>query len=173
MVGVADEKDAAGKAAVMMRIVPMTLAYAEDIVTWRYPPPYDCYDVTGAAPEFFADAANGFFALVSPGDGVLLGFRSFGEDGRVPGGSYDDSALDTGGGLRPSLTGQGLGRSAISTGLEFGRERFAPKAFRVTVASFNVRALKVVESVGFVREGEFHAATDGKPYRILVRPEPA
>ncbi|MGH3166758.1 MAG: hypothetical protein ACRDN0_12825 [Trebonia sp.] len=72
-----------------MRIVPMTLAHAEDIATWRYPPPYDCYDMTGAAPEFFADPANRFFAVVSAddadsaGEGILLGFRSseMGRDG--------------------------------------------------------------------------------------------
>jgi RimJ/RimL family protein N-acetyltransferase len=163
----------------------MTLAYAADIVTWRYPPPYDCYDVSDVAPEFFADPANAFFAVVSAAsaasaassasaeaDGRLLGFRSFGADGRVPGGTYDESALDTGGGLRPSLTGKGLGRPAIAAGLAFGRQRFAPTAFRVTVASFNARALKVVGSLGFVRESEFHASTDGKPYRILVRREP-
>jgi hypothetical protein len=39
---------------------------------------------------------------------------------------YDDSALDTGGGLRPDLTGQGKGREAIQTGLDFGRQQFAP-----------------------------------------------
>ena len=26
-------------------LVPMTAAYAADILTWRYPPPYDWYDV--------------------------------------------------------------------------------------------------------------------------------
>lgn len=149
----------------------MTLQYAEDIATWRYAPPYSCYDVVGVAPEFFVDPANGFFAVVSADDGALLGFRSFGADGRVPGGTYDESALDTGGGLRPSLTGQGLGRTAISTGLAFGRERFSPKAFRVTVAGFNSRALKVVESLGFVRENEFLATTSGELYWILVRHE--
>jgi len=47
-------------------------------------------------------------------------------DGQVPGGMYDDSALDTGGGLRPDLTSQGKGREAIQTGLDFGRQQFAP-----------------------------------------------
>ncbi len=27
-------------------IAVMTQSYAADIVTWRYPPPYDCYDMT-------------------------------------------------------------------------------------------------------------------------------
>ena len=30
----------------MFRIVAMAPVYAEQITTWRYPPPYDCYDMT-------------------------------------------------------------------------------------------------------------------------------
>src|SRR6266700_8383704 len=104
-----------------------------------------------------ADPANGFFALTD--GGRLIGFRSFGADGQVPGGQYDDSALDTGGGLRPELTGRGLGRPVIAAGLEFGRQRFAPDAFRVTVASFNTRALRVVTSLGFHLASPFNATT--------------
>jgi len=152
-----------------VRIVPMTRAFAADITSWRYPPPYDCYDMTGADPDFLFDPQSGFFALTQ--DGALIGFRSFGADGQVPGGSYDSSALDTGGGLRPDLTGRGLGRRAISTGLEFGRERFSPAAFRVTVAAFNARALRVVEALGFSATDRFEATTDANSYVILVRPE--
>jgi len=152
-----------------MHITAMTPEYAADLVTWRYPAPYDCYDVTGVEPAYFLDPVNGFFALVSGTE--LLGFRSFGPDGQVPGGAYDDSALDTGGGLRPSLTGQGLGRLAIATGLEFGRRRYAPGAFRVTVASFNTRALRVVTSLGFRPVSSFAAAADGRHFEILVRQE--
>jgi [ribosomal protein S18]-alanine N-acetyltransferase len=160
-----------------MRVVAMTPQYAADIISWRYPAPYDCYDVGDVSPGFLLDPANEFFALVSGSDELasgsdeLIGFRSFGADGRVPGGDYDDSALDTGGGLRPSLTGQGLGRQAIQTGLEFGRRRFAPPAFRVTVASFNVRALRVVTSLGFRPVSSFAATTDGRRFEILVRDE--
>jgi [ribosomal protein S18]-alanine N-acetyltransferase len=147
----------------------MTADYAADIVTWRYPAPYDCYDMTGADPAFLLDPASGYYALV--GQDGLLGFRSFGADGQVPGGAYDESALDTGGGLRPELTGRGLGRAAIGTGLEFGRQRFAPPAFRVTVATFNRRAQRVVQALGFQPAGRFAASTDGRSFEILVRPE--
>jgi [ribosomal protein S18]-alanine N-acetyltransferase len=155
--------------ALPMRIAPMTSEHATDIGTWRYEPPYDCYDMTGADPGWLVDPQSGFHALLA-GD-RLVGFRSFGPDGQVPGWTYDDSALDTGGGLRPQLVGQGLGRTAISTGLAYGRARFAPPAFRVTVASFNTRALTVVESLGFTRVGRFDAATDGRAFEVLVRPE--
>jgi ribosomal-protein-alanine N-acetyltransferase len=150
-----------------IRIAPMTATYAADILSWRYPAPYDCYDVTEGDPGYYLDPANGMFAVLSGAE--LIGFRSFGPDGRVPGGAYDDSALDTGGGLRPELTGRGLGRPVITAGLEFGQRRFAPDAFRVTVASFNARALAVVTSLGFRPAGSFTATTDGRPFEILVR----
>jgi [ribosomal protein S18]-alanine N-acetyltransferase len=152
-----------------VQIEPMTAAYAAGIVSWRYPPPYDVYDMSGSDAAFLTSPEAGFFALTDAGE--LIGFRSFGPDGRVPGGSYDSSALDTGGGLRPDLTGRGLGREAIGTGLAFGRERFAPAAFRVTVASFNLRALRVVGALGFRRTGSFEATSNGRSYEILIRRE--
>jgi [ribosomal protein S18]-alanine N-acetyltransferase len=152
-----------------MQIVPMTQAQAAEILTWRYPAPYDCYDMTSASEAFLTSQESGFYALVN--DGELIGFRSFGEDGQVPGGTYDGSALDTGGGLRPDMTGQGLGREAIGTGLDFGRREFAPAALRVTVASFNERALRVVRSLGFVSTGSFEALADARSYDVLIRAE--
>jgi RimJ/RimL family protein N-acetyltransferase len=59
----------------------------------------------------------------------------------------------------------------ITAGLAHGRARFAPVAFRVTVASFNTRALRVVEELGFQRAGRFDASTDGRSFEVLVRPE--
>lgn len=152
-----------------IHIAPLTRVHAEDISTWCYEVPYDVYDMTGVDPDELLDPAAGFYAVVAADR--LIGFRSFGPDGRVPGWAYDDSALDTGGGLRPDLTGQGLGRTVISTGLAFGRTRFAPAAFRVTVASFNGRALRTVRSLGFEPVGEFKAARDGRSFTVLVRDE--
>src|SRR3984957_1854722 len=153
-----------------IQVAPMTPGYAADILSWRYPAPYDYYDVADGDPDYYLDPANGMFAVLSGGE--LIGFRSFGPDGRVPGGAYDESALDTGGGLRPELTGRGLGRSVIAAGLEFGRRRFAPDAFRVTIASFNTRALRVVTSLGFERASTFTATTGGRSFEILVRGAP-
>ena len=152
-----------------LRIAPLTRAHAEDLVTWRYESPYEVYDMDGAEPDDLLDPAAGFHAVLAGEE--LVGFRSFGPDGQVPGWDYDDSALDTGGGLRPSLTGQGLGRSVISAGLAYGRVLLAPAAFRVTVASFNARARRTVESLGFEHVGSFAAARDGRPFDVLVRRE--
>jgi ribosomal-protein-alanine N-acetyltransferase len=121
-----------------MKIAPLTRDHAVDICSWRYPAPYGCYDMTDADPDELLLPERGFHSLLS--HDRLVGFRSFGPDGQVPGWDYDDQALDTGGALRPQLVGQGLGREAISAGLAFGRAQFAPPAFRVTVATFNTRA---------------------------------
>jgi ribosomal-protein-alanine N-acetyltransferase len=147
----------------------MTPEFAAEMTAWRYPEPYQAYGFVDADPAYFTNRANGFHALVDDA-GTLLGFRSFGPDGRVPGGAYDDSALDTGGGLRPDLTGlgRGLGSQAIATGLAYGRELFRPAAFRVTVAAFNTRARHVVESLGFEHTATFNATTNGAEYDILV-----
>jgi [ribosomal protein S18]-alanine N-acetyltransferase len=153
-----------------MQIVPMTAAYASEIVTWRYPVPYDCYDMTDADPGVLASPGSSFFAVTDATG--LIGFRSFGPDGQVPGGEYDDSALDTGGGLRPDLTGHGLGREAIRTGLDFGQPLFTPQAFRVTIATFNIRAHRVVTALGFRRIGSFRALASDRSYEILIRPAP-
>ena len=150
-----------------IRIAAMTAGYAAEILSWRYPAPYDYYDVTDVDVGYYLDPANGFFAVLA--DGEFIGFRSFGPDGQVPGGTYDDSALDTGGGLRPELIGRGLGRTVVAAGLEFGRQRFAPDVFRVTVASFNSRALRVVTSLGFRPTQSFAASMDGRRFEILVR----
>jgi len=119
-------------------------------------------------PGTLASPGSGFFAVTDAAE--LIAFRSFGADGQVPGGHYDDSALDTGGGLRPDLTGHGLGREAIRTGLDFGQRLFNPAAFRVTIATFNIRAQRVVTTLGFRRVGSFRALADGRSYEILLRP---
>lgn len=152
-----------------VHIAPLTREHALEVCRWTYPAPYDCYDMTAADPDALLAPETGMHALLD-GD-RLVGFRSFGPDGQVPGWEYDGAALDTGGGLRPDLVGRGLGREAITVGLAYGRERFAPRAFRMTVASFNARALRVVESLGFHRVGRFDAA-NARSFEVLVRPEP-
>lgn len=152
-----------------LRLAPLTREHAEDIAGWRYDAPYDVYDMAGTDPDDLLAPEAGFHAVLA-GE-RLVGFRSFGPDGQVAGWDYDDSALDTGGGLRPELTGQGLGRAAISAGLAFGRARFAPAAYRMTVAAFNTRALRTVESLGFARVGGFRASRSGREFLVLVRAE--
>jgi ribosomal-protein-alanine N-acetyltransferase len=148
-------------------LVPMTTVYAQELLHWEYPPPFQRYSMLDADTSGFSDPVNRFFALVDS-MGELVGFRSFGPDGRVPGGAYDDTALDMGGGLRPDLTGHGLGRSAIQIGIDFGWRTFDTRILRVSVWAKNERALKVLRSLGFAPIQRFVAATSHEAYLVLT-----
>jgi ribosomal-protein-alanine N-acetyltransferase len=149
------------------QVVPLTPIHANKMIHWKYPQPYERYSLVGTPMSAFSDPANGFVALVDT-QGELVGYRSFGPDGRVPGGAYDEQALDTGGALRPDLTGRGLGRPAVEMGLQYGWTTFDATALRVTVWAQNQRALKVVRSLGFEDFDRFTAVSNGDEYVILT-----
>ena len=106
---------------------------------WRYEPPYDFYDGDVDPvlnPERFYEALDE--------KGVLVGNYYFEEKG---------DALEIGLGMRPDLTGRGLGLEFLQAGLDFARERFRPESIILNVASFNERAIKVYERAGFGETG--------------------
>jgi len=145
----------------------MTAHYAQEITAWWYSAPYERYSVDADA-DFFLDPTNGYVAVIED-DGDLIAYRCFGPDGQVPGGDYSAAALDTGGALRPDLTGRGLGRTVIAEGLAYGKGQFDPPAFRVTVAAFNERAQRVVRSLGFDEISRFKSLVDGDEFVVLLR----
>jgi ribosomal-protein-alanine N-acetyltransferase len=152
-------------------LVAMTATYAEELLAWEYPEPFQRYSMLDERAADFTDPANGYLALVDAA-GELVGFRSFGPDGQVPGGTYDDTALDTGGGLRPDLTGRGMGRTAIQVGIDYAWATFDTARLRVTVWAENERALKVVRALGFEAVDRFKATTTHEDYLILTLPRP-
>ena len=118
------------------------LASAEtfaEMATWRYERPYDFYDGDVDPvlnPERFYEALDE--------DGSLVGNYYFEQKG---------DALEIGLGLRPDLTGRGLGLEFLLAGVEFGRRRFGLPGVILNVAAFNERAIKVYERAGFRETG--------------------
>lgn len=107
----------------------------ELLASWRYPPPYDFYDGDVDPvlnPERFYGAYDS--------DDDLIGFYYF---------ESNPPDLDYGLGLRPDLTGRGLGLDFFRAGLAFARERYSPRRIFLHVAAFNERALRVYERAGF------------------------
>jgi ribosomal-protein-alanine N-acetyltransferase len=154
---------------------PMSDEQARAVVAWRYEAPYDFYDVAND-PEGLEELLGpperreGYYAVLS--DDELVGFFCYGPGGRLQDFDYpDDGSVDVGLGLRPDLTGRGRGLGFVRAGLEFGRRSFSPAGFRLFVATFNERAIRVYERAGFRRLEVFVRYKDGvdQPFLLMTR----
>lgn len=153
-----------------LSVEPISPADVAVISRWRYPGRYACYDVplageSGSA-EYMLDPRNGFHAV--RGQSCLVGFCSFGIDGRVPGGTYDDDALDVGAGMDPALVGRRCGRAFLGRIVEYATLELNGLRLRATVASWNERALRASRSVGFRPFSTFRT-DQGSEFEILLR----
>jgi ribosomal-protein-alanine N-acetyltransferase len=151
---------------------PITASDVVAIASWRYPAPYDFYDwdLAEDAAELLDPAAA--CVVADDNDGKVAGFVCFGVAGQTPGGRraglYDEPLLDVGLGLRPDLTGRGLGLAFVQAALAIGEECFRPLGFRLSVAAFNERAIRVYERAGFRRGKRFFSPSHGKETEFLV-----
>ncbi len=162
-------QDVVGEGGSLYVLRPITRADAEEISGWRYPGPYSTYDVNPSSIPGLLDPRYSYHAVLDAG-GELVGYFCFGADATVPEGRkrglYGDDALDLGLGMRPDHTGRGLGPGFVRAGLRFAEGRFSPPAFRLTVATFNRRAIQVYEKAGFEAVREFG---DRGPEWLLMR----
>lgn len=150
---------------------PISPSQIFTISVWRYSPPYEIYNLYyppsskdvayWLTPEFQVHAIKNTASQ-------MVAFCSFGRDGQVPGGDYNIQALDIGMGVRPDLTGQGNGIFFAESVCSFARKAFHTRSLRVTVASKNVRALKVWSKVGFRPIDRFLATKTEISFEILV-----
>src|SRR5262245_2014090 len=141
---------------------------AEAIAAWHYPGPYSFYDWTADADdlrELLEPARRGeaYWAVRNDAD-ALVGYFSF---------KPKEEVVEIGLGLRPDLTGRGLGASFLAAGLEFAREEFAPERFVLAVATFNERAITVYERAGFVRDRVYMHSTNGAEWEFVEMSRPA
>lgn len=149
-------------------IAPMTQDEAEAIADWTYDPPYDFYNTAADArdlAELLDPKRRGDrYFTVRDDTGELIGFFEFRRGAGVVG---------VGLGLRPDLTGHGLGLSFLEEGLSFARRKFRPGRFTLSVAEFNKRAIKVYQRGGFSRTRSFVHETNGGTYRFVEMERPA
>ena len=147
---------------------PMNEADARAIVAWRYEGPYAVYSMSSdadggdggdAAVAELLDVRSPHVAVRDEHD-ELVGFFGFGtaaelsdvEDPTLWGA---DRCLSVGLGMRPDLTGKGLGLAFVEAGLDFACQQFAPESFRMFVLAWNERAINVYERAGFEQVRSF------------------
>ncbi|WP_214742271.1 GNAT family N-acetyltransferase [Exiguobacterium sp. s48] len=142
---------------------PMTREWAGQIQEWTYGAPYDFYNQP-PSEEGIAELMT-YQAIVAEHE--LIGFYCIGVAAQVPNSTYLYSSdfTDIGLGLRPDLTGQGYGKSFVTYIVERAMERRKP--LRLTVASFNERAIHLYETVGFRTITSFER--NEVPFQVMVR----
>ena len=138
-------------------IRPMTAADAQAIAAWRYPGEYSFYDAD-ADPDDLAELLDPaewgrrYFAADDLAQQELAGFLMVKLTGR---------AAEIGLGLRPDLTGHGLGESFVRACLRFASGALGAQGYTLAVAAFNRRAITVYERAGFREAGRFEHYTNG------------
>ena len=150
---------------------PLDEPTARDIIGWRYEEPYTAYNVneedSSNVLSEMLDRRSPYYAVHNE-QGELIGFFAYGTSAEVfgnqePGLYSENHTITVGLGLRPDLTSKGLGPAFVKAGLDFARQQFAPDYFRLYVLTFNERAIRVYERVGFQRVGIYiQHSTEGK-----------
>ena len=153
-------------------IKQMNYNEAKQISVWVYEEPYSIYSMD-ESDNCIKELLNGYYFSVSDSENNLIGYYCFGESAQVPVGNqfgvYDSrDIIDIGLGIKPSLCGQGLGLNFFSNGLDFARNKLSAKGFRLTVASFNKRAIKVYEKSGFRKVNSFKRVSENGEIEFWV-----
>lgn len=129
---------------------PMDETYANEVVSWKYEGEYAIYDVekhkTDLDDLINSDAYDCFVAVDEYDE--PLGFLECSID--------DEGVLEFANFLRPDLTGKGLGSDFVSGCINFALEYYDYEGdtVKLIVESFNRRAIKVYERIGFVHTDE-------------------
>lgn len=155
-----------------LEIEKMSESDVMKIFFWKYTPPYDWYNL-----EESEESVNSFiqdnYVVAKDKTNRMIGFFCYGASAQVSAGAkfgfYNDSSyLDIGLGLNPILCGRGYGAEFLELGMQYGRKVYGAQKYRLTVADFNERAIRVYQKVGFKEEGFFEARNQIEKVRFIV-----
>lgn len=142
-----------------INIKQITNNEAKQISRWIYKDPYSIYTLDGSN-SCIRELLNGDYYSAVDKENNIIGYYCFSRSAQVPSGNkygvYDNrNFMDIGLGINPDFCGQGLGEEFLKIGLDFARSELSSKEFRLTVAAFNKRAIKVYQRVGFKKVNSF------------------
>ncbi|MED4016245.1 GNAT family N-acetyltransferase [Sutcliffiella cohnii] len=130
--------------------------YAMEILSWQYEPPYDFYNGEVGREGMMELLVKDYYTILDENK-QLVGFFCIGEGAQVPTTDYNYNNLfvDIGFGLKPDLTGQGSGDDFLSFIMEQAKRMGNCKNLRLTVASFNERAIHLYKKHKFTETTRF------------------
>jgi [ribosomal protein S18]-alanine N-acetyltransferase len=152
-----------------LSVEEMTKERAMDSLQWTYEPPYDFYNVD-CNEETILERMDGSFQTVIDED-RLIGFFCTGDSARVPAGEdagvYHGNAVDLGLGMNPEWTGRGNGYAFGSFIIDHILSDDSSISIRLSVATFNKRAIRLYENLGFIKDDSFR--TDTCEFITMIR----
>lgn len=129
----------------------MNKKYANEICfNWKYEGIYSFYNMTEDKEDLeeFMDPKkwNKIYAVLE--ENKLIGFYQY---------KIQNNYLYIGFGLRPDLTGQGLGKKYVLDGIHYllKQKDYKDKIIRLNVAEFNKRAISLYTKIGFIIKREY------------------
>lgn len=143
-------KEALGPGLLARRL---TEADARAIASWRYEPPYDCYDF----PPWHKIVAEGWAVTIPTKRSAEFWAVSAPELRETPAGFFrlrpqpDFTELSCG--LAPDLCGQGLGAVLVELAVREWRDSGRAVKLCLFVRPFNQRAIRRYSASGFVLDG--------------------
>ncbi|MFD1850844.1 GNAT family N-acetyltransferase [Oceanobacillus bengalensis] len=140
----------------------MSQEQAEDIASnWHYEGKYSFYNFS-ADEDDLAELLNpqergDKYYIVKKGN-EEIGFFYFANEGK---------SVDIGLGMKPELTGRGMGLDFLKAGLSYAISNYNSKEITLSVATFNERAIKVYKKAGFESVKTFMQDTNGSRFEFL------
>ena len=145
--------------------VSMNKEYSHEIShNWKYSGIYSFYDMTADEEDLkdFLNEGNwdGHYFAVLNEESELIGFYSF---------HFEDEILWLGLGLKPELSGVGLGYEFVISGMNFVIENlnYRKNYVMLAVAYFNKRAIRLYEKIGFQSIEKYVQRTNGGEFEFV------
>ncbi|MDR4982457.1 GNAT family N-acetyltransferase [Bacillus cereus] len=158
-----------------MDIHKLTEEEAMEINTWTYEEPYNLYSFSGEK-EVIEELLDGTYYGCCDDKGEFIGYFCFGENAQVPGGRdanlyTGENVVDIGLGMKPALTGKGMGKTFFQAGIVFAAKELKSKHIRLSVATFNIRAITLYKNIGFQKGPIF--LSRGREFMLMEYERPS
>lgn len=155
------------------KIIFLDEAHAREIAKWQYPSPYDFYNFHDNDETVKELLEESYYSVFDEQE-ELIGYLCFGSSARITtceGFIFSDTALDIGLGMKPELCGKGLGLDFLYAGLAFAKSNLLGHKtnFRLSVAQFNERAIKLYSKAGFTLHQTVTHKSLNMPFYIMLR----
>lgn len=141
----------------------LTQHQAEDIAyNWRYEGIYSFYNMTANLEnlqDFLHKKKRAHHVLAVTQYDQLIGFVQL-----QP---VNQHVVEIGLGLKPSLTGQGIGITFLQAILHYIKHETNFTTVTLAVAAFNQRAIITYERVGFIKQFDYTVDIEGTMYDYL------